>query len=198
MTSRDSNLRGSILIGVVLLLAPLQSINAATVSFILDGNAGLGLLPGNENPGIGGGGTGGIGPGGISYDTDTNVLSVDIRWGSGNGFTDLSGPVTVSHIHGFTDPAPAGFSQNRGVQYTLHTLPGFNVSATNGGFVGTVNILETDEAALLEGRAYINVHTAANPGGEIRGQLVPIPAAVWLFGSALLGLIGVARGKRAA
>ena len=26
---------------------------------------------------------------------------------------------------------------------------------------------------------------------------VPIPAAVWLFGSGLLGLIGIARGKRA-
>jgi len=28
-------------------------------------------------------------------------------------------------------------------------------------------------ADLLGGRYYINVHTAANPGGEIRGQVMP-------------------------
>ena len=33
--------------------------------------------------------------------------------------------------------------------------------------------------AILSGNAYINVHTAANVGGEIRGQLpVPVPTQV--------------------
>jgi hypothetical protein len=42
-----------------------------------------------------------------------------------------------------------------------------------------------------------------NPGGEVPdpdsafgGTVVPVPAAVWLFGSGLLGLVGVARRKK--
>lgn len=35
-------------------------------------------------------------------------------------------------------------------------------------------------------------------GSETPGPVVPIPAAVWLFGSGLLGLVGVARRKKAA
>jgi hypothetical protein len=188
--------RYSILLGFVLLFAPVHYSNAAIVSFILDGNAGLGLLPGNENPPRVGG-TGGLGSGGISYDTDTNVLSIDIVWGSVNGFTDLTSDVSASHIHGLTASAPTGFSQNAGVLYPLHTLAGFDTSATSGGFTGTVGIQEIHESGLLSGQTYINVHTPQNGGGEIRGQLVvnpvPVPAAVWLFGSGLICLIGLAR-----
>ena len=39
--------------------------------------------------------------------------------------------------------------------------------------------------------------TATRPGSEIVGGVVPVPAAIWLIGSGLLGLIGVARGKKA-
>ena len=193
MSSRDS-----IIIGILLLFAPLHSSSAAIVSFILDGNAGLGLLPGNENP-VATGGTGGLGSGGISYDTVSNVLSIDIVWGSANGFVDLADDVSASHIHGFTASPPAGFSQNADVLYTLHTLPGFDTTATSGGFTGTVGIQEIHEAGLLAGQTYINVHTPQNGGGEIRGQLVvnpvPVPAASWLFGSGLLCLFGLVRRK---
>ena len=34
--------------------------------------------------------------------------------------------------------------------------------------------------------------------GNITGTVVPVPAAVWLFGSGLLGLVGMARRKKAA
>lgn len=192
--------RHKLVLGLLFLAAPLQASNAAIVSFILDGNAGQGLLQGNENPPVITGGSGGVGPGGISYDTDTNVLSIDIRWGSVNGFTDLTGDVSASHIHGLTAAPPLGFSQNAGALYTLNTLAGFDVSASSGGFVGTVNILEMHEAGLLAGQTYINVHTRTNAGGELRGQLVvnpiPIPAAVYLFLTGLAGLVGVAWRKR--
>jgi len=194
------NSRYSIIIGSLLLFAPLHSSNAAIVSFILDGSAGLGLLPGNENPTPTTGGTGGLGSGGISYDTVTNVLSIDIVWGSANGFTDLTADVSASHIHGLTAAPPTGYSMNAGVLYPLHTLSGFNTSASSGGFTGTVGIQEIDEPGLLAGQTYINVHTPTNGPGEIRGQLVvnpvPVPAAVWLFGSGLIGLIGLARCKQ--
>lgn len=194
--------RYSLLIGAVLALAPFYSASAAIISFTLEGTAGSGLLPGNENPARTGG-TGGLGPGGITYNTDTNILSIDIAWGSANGFTDLTGDVVASHIHGYTDAPPLGWEQNRGVLVGLDARPGFDTSGTSGGFTGTIQfdeILDADLlAGLLAGQTYINVHTAENPGGEIRGQLqvVPIPAAVWLFGSGLLGLIGIARRKKA-
>ena len=194
--------RYSILIGALLVLAPFYSATAAIISFTLEGTAGSGLLPGNENPARVGG-TGGLGPGGINYDTNTNILSIDIAWGSANGFTDLTGDVEASHIHGFTDVPPLGWEQNRGVLVGLDSRPVFDTSATSGGFTGTVefdDILDADLiAGLLAGQTYINVHTAENPGGGIRGQLqaVPIPAAAWLFGSGLLGLIGIARRKKA-
>jgi hypothetical protein len=45
--------------------------------------------------------------------------------------------------------------------------------------------------ALAEVRAYVNIHTPVNPGGEIRGFLVaPAPATMLLFGTGLAGLAG--------
>ncbi|WP_424206600.1 CHRD domain-containing protein [Sulfuricaulis sp.] len=51
---------------------------------------------------------------------------------------------------------------------------------------------------MADGHAYFNIHTSMFTGGEIRGFLapVPIPAAAWLFGSGLLGLMGIARQRR--
>lgn len=88
-----------------------------------------------------------------SYDTDSRKLS----WkGSVSG---LSGNATASHFHG---PADAG--QNAGV---LIPAPG----VSNGPFEGSAT-LNNDQAKALTGeKTYFNVHTAANPGGEIRGQV---------------------------
>ncbi len=36
---------------------------------------------------------------------------------------------------------------------------------------GSVRLTEAQQADLLAGRWYFNVHTQASPGGEIRGQL---------------------------
>lgn len=50
---------------------------------------------------------------------------------------------------------------------------------------------------------YVNLHNADFPNGAIRGQIgdplpapVPLPAAMWLFGPGLLGLLGIAARKR--
>jgi hypothetical protein len=54
----------------------------------------------------------------------------------------------------------------------------FNVTATGPGFTGTVTqgsfVLTGDSVKtwLHQGNAYVNIHTKANTGGEIRGQLV--------------------------
>jgi hypothetical protein len=62
----------------------------------------------------------------------------------------------------------------------------------NPAFVTLEGGLATAEAALIAGieggQTYFNIHTMVNPGGEIRGQLVPEPASLLLLGSALLAL----------
>lgn len=80
-------------------------------------------------------------------------------------FTGLSGNAAAAHIHGIGGP---------GVNATvLQSFLGFPAK-TSGTFSGSlladgVKILEEH---ILAGKYYINIHTAANGGGEIRGQLV--------------------------
>jgi hypothetical protein len=42
----------------------------------------------------------------------------------------------------------------------------------------TVTLQRSVIAALEAGRAYVNVHTARNPAGEIRGQIAPVPLTI--------------------
>ena len=74
----------------------------------------------------------------------------------------------------------------------------FNSSDVTQGFVASNG---TDGTVNINGDiAYITWH---NNGGFVQlaniryDGVVPIPAAVWLFGSGLLGLIGIARRKKA-
>ena len=148
-------------------------LQAVVIAFNLEGLGGAGLLPGNELHGVTSGGTGGESGGGISYDTDTNILTINAAWGSGNGFTDLSGAATSAHIHGVTSSGAAGFNETAGVKYNLSSI--LSTSASSGGLSGTIAIGGSDENSLLNGQTYINVHTVLNAGGEIRAQLVAVP-----------------------
>ncbi|MGE3309153.1 MAG: DUF4394 domain-containing protein [Limisphaerales bacterium] len=82
-------------------------------------------------------------------------------------YRGLTGPAVAAHLHG---PAPA--TGTAGVQVDLapfHQGP----FGTEGLFLGSVLLTPAQKAALLDGNFYVNIHTAANAGGEIRGQIIP-------------------------
>jgi hypothetical protein len=68
---------------------------------------------------------------------------------------------------------------------------GVPVTATGSIPEQTFAVDATQVAALMSGHAYMNIHTALFPGGEIRGQLepVPVPSALLLLGVGALGLM---------
>jgi len=184
--------------------------SGAIIQFDLQGKAGTGLLGGNENL------TGGISPTnpgsggeigtGIFYDDVSKVLNLNVGWGAGNGFTNLSNVATATHLHGPTAlPAtPADFAINNGVVFGLDAPSGqsagiWTPSASNGSFIGTVsNFTAVQESILLAGHYYFNVHTAANGGGEIRGNLVavPEPGSFALMGLVSVGMAGMVWKRR--
>lgn len=119
----------------------------------------------------------GTGVGLMTYDDVSNQLSWNIT------FSGLLAGATASHFHG-----PAAPGASAGVQVTIPL--GAFTGMTSGNLTGMATITGTQETQLLSDLWYINIHTSLYTGGEIRGQVqvVPLPAAVWLFGSGLLSL----------
>jgi hypothetical protein len=89
-------------------------------------------------------------------------------------YTGLTGAPTVAHIHG---PASA----------TAFAGPICNLKTTDGATAGTGTVSSSAAATnpcsaytwtaqnitdLNAGNFYVNIHTTANSGGEIRGQLI--------------------------
>ena len=180
-------------------LAFAASAQAAIIDFDLLGRSGPGMRFDNENVNsASGSGTGGEVGLGITYDDISNLLILNVGWGAGKGFTDLTGTVTAAHIHAAANNL---FTTNGGVIVGLDgATPGFSSSPTNGGWTNTqVTLTAPQETQLLNGQLYLNAHTAANGGGEIRGNLVPAPvpepATVGLLA---IGALAVSRRRRTA
>lgn len=74
-------------------------------------------------------------------------------------YSGMSGPVTAGHIHG-----PAMMGSNAGVVIPFTGSMASPIS-------GSADITAAQIADMKAGKYYINLHTAANPGGEIRGQI---------------------------
>lgn len=180
-----------------LLLALLASVSlskAVITNFDLIGTAGPGLLPGNE-PAVVAGGTGGEIGTGIFFDDTNNTLTVNVGWGSSQGFTDLTSLASASHIHGPTAAINgSGFTQTAVVLFTLTR----SSSATTGGTFTTapISLTAAQKADLFNGKFYINLHTANNGGGEMRGFIVAVPEpATSLVSMATLGALALRRRR---
>lgn len=149
------------------------SSQAALVQFNLSPagtDAAVGLSPSNQVPAVTNStGSGDAISGGIVLDTESGLFGFAIGYGSAAGFTDLTGPPTAMHVHG-----PAAPGQNAAP--ILNLVP-YNFQASNPAFggviVGTVLFPTNSISNLLAGLTYVNIHTALNSDGEIRGQLIP-------------------------
>jgi hypothetical protein len=74
-------------------------------------------------------------------------------------YSGTTGPVTAGHFHG-----PATTGANAGVVVPFAgPLP--------SPITGSATLTDAQVADLKAGKWYINLHTAANPGGELRGQV---------------------------
>ena len=89
-------------------------------------------------------------------------------------YAGLTGTPNNAHIHG-----PARTDQSVGVIVPFSVAGATGASGTlTGTFTSTNNpAISNDslEVLMTNGSAYVNVHTAANGGGEIRGQLSKQP-----------------------
>ena len=132
------------------------AIAAATVLAACGGMMGSSSAPGsmnvalsaaNEVPPNSSGGTGNA-----VVTLNGNMLSWNVT------YSGLTGPATAGHFHG---PAPAG--SNAGVSLPFGSLA--------SPITGSKELSAEQVSQVKAGLWYINLHTAANPGGEIRGQV---------------------------
>lgn len=88
-----------------------------------------------------------------AFDTQTKVLTYTVT------YAGLSGPAMGAHFHG---PGEAG--KNAGIVLPFKTV--------QSPIQGSATLTDAQAADLLAGKWYANIHTAANPGGELRGQMM--------------------------
>jgi len=118
--------------------------NAETVNFKADLTASSSVPPNTSK---------GTGVADVTYDTASKMLTWTVT------FSGLSGNATAAHFHG-----PADVGANAGVAVPI---PG-----TASPLVGSATITDAQSADLMAGKWYVNIHTAANKDGEIRGQVL--------------------------
>jgi hypothetical protein len=168
------------------------------------------LLPTNEDPPVED--SEGVGFAFVTYDDVARMLRVQLS------FKNLEGATTVAHIHA---PTAVPFAGNVGVATFPGTFPDFpagvhegeyegmwslaDLGSYTGGFLTATGSTTSEEAeaalldALLEGRAYVNIHSTHRTSGEIRGFLRQVPdggSTGLLLGLGFLATVGCARGRR--
>ena len=89
-----------------------------------------------------------------TYDTTSKKLNWTIN------YSGLTGPATAAHFH---SPAEAGKNAPPTVPLS---------GKLDSPIKGDATLTDAQATDLKDGKMYFNVHTAANKGGEIRGQVM--------------------------
>ncbi len=89
----------------------------------------------------------------FTYDTTKKKLTWDVK------YSGLSGPAVAAHIHG---PADMGANADPVIPFK---------GKLKSPIKGSATLTDAQAADLEAGKYYVNVHTAANKDGEIRGQI---------------------------
>ena len=153
----------------------------------------------------------GFGTATVTFDFDAVTMRVE------TSFSGLLGNTTASHIHCCTAVPGTGTA---GVATTTPTFPGFPLGVTSGSYDHTfdMSLASSYNSAFITGHGgtvssamnalifgldagetYLNIHTSAFPGGEIRGFLVAVPEpSTYALMLAGLGLAGLVARRRAA
>lgn len=147
--------------GLFVLLVSATQAQAQTTTYTAQ------LHGGNEVPGVA---TGSAGTATVTWNATTNqgTYRVDVY--------NMPVGTTASHIHvgaaGVGGPVVINFTVPTGGISNDFGLTGtFGCSDVVARAAQGINSCEDFVQALLLGNTYVNVHSTANPGGEIRGQL---------------------------
>jgi hypothetical protein len=161
----------------VFITCGLMSARATMFHYVVALN-GSNEFPANTSPGTG--------TGSADYDDAAHTLQLQLT------FSGLRGNTTASHIHAPT-AFPFALTNTAGVATTTPTFADFPLGVTSGTYSNTLDLTALTSynpafvtanggtvagaesaltRAIAAGRAYWNVHSTTNPGGEIRGFLV--------------------------
>jgi hypothetical protein len=185
------------------LLTAATAVTAAPIGFMAS-LSGPGEEPPNTSPGTG----------------FTNVIiddATDMLWISAV-FSGLEGLTTAAHIHVINGPGDTNTGDTVGpVATVVPSFPGFPSGVSSGSYLESFDMSQAGSYnpsfvtaagsvsaaqqalfdAIMNGRAYLNIHSTVYPGGEIRGFLAPVPepATMCLLGASIVGLSLIRRRR---
>lgn len=160
----------------------------------------------------------------VSYTITGEVVLGDETWGPGSNAFGLSAGDFITAVGTFDDSvltAGAGtidFSSGSGNSMTIFVGTETFTAANDDGFVTgsgpTIELASLTTLVDFDFQAFLGTNGAAadfnsnftsfddfdlmfGDWTSVEITAVPVPAAVWLFGSGLLGLVGMARRKKA-
>lgn len=134
---------------------------------------------------------------GTGFDTDAQYLTANNAYSAGGSVYAFSGGNTAANVWGAGGDSGNGGSTNLYNQNVLQDGIGLDSSVSLYGLTGNGDKTSLQSYLLgtnltLSSAGLLSISSGSGT------PTVPLPAAVWLFGSGLLGLIGVGRRKAAA
>lgn len=131
-----------------------------------------------------------------------------VKFQSGGGINPLGGLTPINFVNVAGDiNASGGGSNLSGLQTYLDQIDAFSGETVDGGGFFTGYWLTTGDPdsgetapfsnAIFVGGWYSSTTKFSMTSGTSGVHVIPVPAALWLFGSGLLGLVGIARRHKA-